>query len=65
MASTITDARVREACKGLGIDVETASPDERFRAYCRWTGQVNLAELNGQWASVLIDVLRGCGFRVR
>lgn len=61
----VVDARVIEACAGTGVDVNTATPAERFRAYCKWTGAVNLAEQNGLWANVLIDVAKGCGFSVR
>jgi hypothetical protein len=59
---TVTDRRVIEACEGKKIDVNIATPRERFAAYISWTlPSISNPTHPGLWADVFLDVAKGCG----
>jgi hypothetical protein len=59
----VTDQRVIEACRGRSVDVETATPEARFEAYCQWT-LPSITSHEPGWGRVLLDVAKGCGFKI-
>jgi hypothetical protein len=54
----ITDQRIIEACAGVGIDIDTASPDQMVEAYAHWVLG------SPYWATVFEDIMRNAGVKL-
>ncbi len=54
----VKDQRILDACKGVDLDPETATPLQLVRAYAQWT----LGD--AQWAEVFVSVIKSAGYKI-
>ena len=54
----VTDRRLVEACEGMGVDIDKATPKELLEAYFGWEFG------DHRWADVILDIAENAGFKI-